>query len=140
MTSKLRGGIARKVLEHTVEMEMEDGTVECVPLVLRRPPTAVITAANEGARQAGEADDSGEPTSQDNGIRLLARMVRPCVYEPGGVLPVYADTADDLQALREAPWFDGVAALCLKHALPSAPKALEDAVGNSEATPTGTSP
>lgn len=78
---------------------------ESLPVVLRRPPPGVTVQVLDEAREAGDVDAAGKPTSELGGVRLLARVTGTVLFEKNAVRPMYdRNNKQDLQVIMSAPW------------------------------------
>jgi hypothetical protein len=132
LKQKLAGAQWRLHLKRTITVGEEE-----LEVVIRRPPEGAIMAAFAAAQQAGEVDAERKPTSDGAAVRLMARMTALCLFAPGGLRPLFAQS--ELDTLLDAPWLlelqkDVTAALSHGTTL------VEVAKGNSDATPSSPSP
>lgn len=131
LKEQLSGAQWRKYKDTAVEVNGEK-----VPVVIRRAPPGVAVEVLDEARKAGDVGADNEPTGELSALQLFARVVATVLFAPGAVRPMYdRNNAEDLQALRRAPWLldirdDAMAALGSSGAV------VEKLKGNSEATPT----
>jgi hypothetical protein len=108
-------------------VEGQDGVES--KLFIRRPPPKYSSDMLKRLKAEGLVDEKGEPVSTDAALEMAARMFAPMIYLPGAVRPLYTPAE-----LLEVPWFTEAAEAC-KEALKGTKALVEEAKGNSEATP-----
>ncbi|WP_426747266.1 hypothetical protein VZQ01_06840 [Myxococcus faecalis] len=102
--------------------------IDGVPVNLCRPNNPERLAVFDAARAAGEVDESRQPTSEQAGLRLLARVVATVMRDPETGERVFdPGSAEDIDAICAAPWFDDVPDDAMKAMHPS----MEEVQGNS---------
>lgn len=82
------------------------------------------------ARAAGELGPDRQPVNESAGMMMIARIAVACLYHPGTATRVFSE--GDVAEVKNEPWLEEIqGALAQAFAGPT----LEDAKGNSEATP-----
>ncbi|MFL5344356.1 MAG: hypothetical protein ACJ8AT_06170 [Hyalangium sp.] len=103
-----------------LQVEGEDGGVT---LLIRRPPPKATKRILDQCRQDGLVDAKGEPTTQEAGLEVAARMFAPMLFLPGEKAALFTP-----EELSEAPWFTEATEACA--AALGVKSAVEAAKGN----------